>query len=170
MNIKLHQLPKDYKIFLAAFIILLTFAVLTGLAFLYHTTNYEPNSAVEHFNGSEPTKDSDFEIPEKYAKPVSELLITTHNHFFGFAFIFLALGTIFYFNSTITGFWKGLLITEPLFSTLFTFGGIWLVRYIHPGFIYLTVISSTLIYLSFALMTGVVLYELLIKKERTLEP
>lgn len=121
-------------------------------------------SSVEHINGSEPTQDSDFEIPEKYAKPVSELLITTHNHFFGFAFIFLALGTIFYFNSTITGIWKGLLITEPLFSTLFTFGGIWLVRYIHPGFIYLTVVSSTLIYLSFAVMVSVILYELLWKK------
>ncbi|MBK7866355.1 MAG: hypothetical protein IPJ75_04820 [Ignavibacteriales bacterium] len=89
MNINLHQLPKDFKIFLSAFIILLSFAVATGLAFLYHTTNYEPNSAVEHFNGSEPTQDSDFEIPEKYAKPVSELLITTHNHFLDLHSFFL---------------------------------------------------------------------------------
>jgi hypothetical protein len=164
LNFKLHQLPRDFRIFLSAFVILLSFAVFTGLAFLYHTTKYTPDSAVEHFNGSEPSENPDFDIPEKYAKPVSELLITTHNHFFGFAFIFLALGTIFYFNSTINGFWKGLLITEPLFSTLFTFGGIWLVRYVHPGFIYLTVISSTLIYISFAVMASVILYELLIKK------
>ncbi|OQY69703.1 MAG: hypothetical protein B6D45_12395 [Ignavibacteriales bacterium UTCHB3] len=68
-------------------------------------------------------------------------------------------------NSTITGnFGKGFLMVEPLISTLFTFGGIWLVRFVHPGFIYLTVVSSSLIYISFAVMAIVALYELTVKK------
>lgn len=164
LKIKLHLLPKNLKIFLAAFTILLSAAVATGLIFLYHNTSYQPDKAVEHFNGTDTGKADEFDIPEKYEKPVSELLITTHNHLFGFAFIFLALGGIFWFNSTISGFWKGFFMVEPLFSTLFTFGGIWLVRFVHPGFIYLTALSSTLIYISFLIMVSVVLYELLIKK------
>jgi len=163
-DLKLYLLPKGVKLFLAAFTILLSCAVATGLIFLYQTTSYKPDQAVEHFNGSEAGTTEEFEIPEKYEKPVSELLISTHNHLFGFAFIFLALGGIFWFNSTISGFWKSFFMVEPLFSTLFTFGGIWLVRFVHPGFIYLTAISSTLIYISFLVMAAVVLYELLWKK------
>ncbi len=162
-EIKLFQLPKQLRVFLAAFVFLLSSAVATGLVFLYHTTSYQPEKAVEHYNGSPQDQSNDFEIPEKYEKPVSELLITTHNHLFGFSFIFLALGGIFWFNSTLTGFWKGFFMIEPLFSTLFTFGGIWLVRFVHPSFIYLTVLSSSLIYISFLIMASVTLYELLLK-------
>ncbi|MBV6445050.1 MAG: hypothetical protein LC102_00450 [Ignavibacteriales bacterium] len=164
-EIQLYQLPREVKTFLAAFLILLSAAVAIGLVYLYHTTNYTPEIAVKHYNGSQSENvEDDFEIPDSYEKPISELMITTHNHFFGFAFIFFALGAIFWFNSTITGFWKGFLMVEPLISTLFTFGGIWLVRFVHPGFIYLTVVSSSLIYISFAVMAIVALYELTVKK------
>lgn len=164
-EIKLFQLQKQLKIFLAAFLLLLSSAVATGLVFLYHTTSYQPEKAVEHYNGSPQDQSGDFDIPEKYEKPVSELLITTHNHLFGFSFIFLALGGIFWFNSTISGFWKSFFMVEPLFSTLFTFGGIWLVRFVHPSFIYLTVVSSSLIYISFLVMASVCFYELLLKRK-----
>lgn len=165
-GIKLYQLPKQLKIFLAAFVFLLSSAVATGLIFLYHTTSYQPEKAVEHYNGSPQNPADEFEIPEKYEKPIGELLITTHNHLFGFSFIFLALGGIFWFNSTLTGFWKGFFMIEPLFSTLLTFGGIWLVRFVDPSFIYLTVLSSSLIYISFLVMVSVIFYELLIKKDK----
>ncbi len=166
-EIQLYKLPKQLRMFLAAFVFLLSAAVATGLIFLYHNTSYQPEKAVEHYNGTPQNPADEFEIPEKYEKPIGELLITTHNHLFGFSFIFLALGGIFWFNSTLNGFWKGFFMVEPLLSTLFTFGGIWLVRFVHPSFIYLTVLSSTLIYISFLVMAGVSLYELLIKKENS---
>lgn len=164
MNHHLFELEKKLKHFLAVFLVVLSIGVLVGLSFLYYTTNYSATGAVTRFNGSEVNQDDEFAIPENYPKPISEMLITTHNHIFAFALIFFALGGIFYFNSLIKGFWKVFFLTEPLLSVIVTFGSIWLVRFVNPDFIILTIISSTFIYISYFIMVSVCLYELLFKK------
>ncbi len=97
-------------------------------------------------------------------KPISEMLITTHNHILGFSFIFFITGMIFYFNSIISGFWKSFLLIEPTISIVITFGSIWLMRFVHEDFVYLTILSSVILYLSFFIMAGVSAYELKFKK------
>jgi hypothetical protein len=133
-----------------------------GLVFLAATSEYSLTGTVENIRGSE--VEGDFTIPEKYPKAVSNLLITTHNHVMGFAFLVLSVGVLFYFNTTIRGVWKYLIMIEPLLSSIATFGSIWLVRFIHPGFIWLTAISSVLLYLSIFIMIGICIYELKLKK------
>ena len=86
-NKKLFLLDKKLKQFLLAFIITLTFGVSIGLSYLYYTTKYLPSQAVERYNGSEVNEAEEFDIPENYPKPVSELFITTHNHVLVFSFI-----------------------------------------------------------------------------------
>ncbi|MCH8326424.1 MAG: hypothetical protein IIB83_07685 [Bacteroidetes bacterium] len=107
------------------------------------------------------------DIPETYPKTISEMLITTHNHLIGFALIFFAIGLIFYFNSIITGFWKIFLMIEPLVSTIVTFASIWGMRYIAQEFVYLAAVSSALIYLSFFIMSVIIFYELIFKKNKS---
>ncbi|MCK6605663.1 MAG: hypothetical protein HUU43_07395 [Ignavibacteriaceae bacterium] len=165
-RISLYQLERPLRIFLFAFILVLTTAVLTGIIYLYNKTSLTPKGAVVHYNGDEVKGDEEIDIPENYPKPVNELLLTTHNHLFGFSFIFLSLGGIFYFSSVVRGFWKTFLMTEPLFSTIITWGSLWLMRFVHPGFVWLTAISSTILYLSFFIMVTLLSYELLFKKER----
>lgn len=161
----LFQLEKKFKSFLLAFVLTLTFGVVTGLIYLYYTTEYKPGEAVKRYNGSEIMNlEEAMDIPEYYPKPISELLITTHTHVITFSFIFLCLGGIFYFNSIITGFFKQFLIIEPFVSTIISFGSLWAMRFVHPAFIYLTALSSTLIYLSYLIMVFVVIYELSLKK------
>jgi len=168
MNVKLYQLDKLLKRFLASFVFVLSVGVLIGLTYLNQTTNYSPSKTIDRFNGSEPTnKDDMLEIPETYPKPVSEMLITTHNHIIGFSLIFLGIGFIFYFNSVLGGFLKSFLMIEPLLSVLITFGSLWGMRYISQRFVYLAALSSTLIYLSYFTMAGIILYELLFKKEKS---
>ncbi len=163
MNRKLYQLEKRFKVLLFYFILTLTFGVCVGLGYLYYTTNYSPAKAVERYNGSSVT-DEELDIPEYYAKPISELLITTHNHVIAFSFIFFFVGGIFYFNSLIEGKWKMFLIIEPFVSTIISFSSLWAMRFLHQNFVYVTAVSSTLIYLSFFIMVSLIIYELKFKE------
>jgi len=165
MKIKLYQLEKSLKLFIAVFVIVLSVGVIMGLTYLSQTTKYSPNKAIERFKGSQVNKNGDvLEIPDSYPKPISEMLITTHNHIIGFSLILFAVGFIFYFNSIISGSLKLFLMIEPLISTIITFGSIWGMRYLSEVFVYFAAISSILLYLSLFTMVVIILFELLFKK------
>ena len=161
-KIKLHQLSKAIKLLLILTVLNLTAGVGIGLYYVANTTHLSPEGTTEQFRGS--SVDNNFDIPEKFPKPISELLTTTHNHIISMTFIFFILGGIFYLNSIITGYWKSFFIAEPFFSIVATFGGIWLIRFIHPYFSYLVMVSGILMYLSFFIMAGTIIYELSSKK------
>ena len=162
MKYSLHKLDLTLKRFLLAYISVLTIGVMLGLLYVRTNTSFSLNGTVERFNGS--SVDDEFSVPENYPKPISELLMTTHNHIIGFSFIFFSIGMIFYFNSTIIGVFKNILLFEPFLSILLTFGSIWGMRFIDDLFVYLLFISSTIMYLSYFIMAGVSAYELLFKK------
>ena len=134
MSVKLYRLDKTMRHFLAAFVLLMTLAVSTGLVLVYHTTSYSKDGVVERYRGSENT--DEFDIPAQFPKSRFEMLLNTHNHLFGFSIIFLVVGFIFYFNSIITGGWKYLLLIEPFISVLITFSGLWFIRFYDTFFIY----------------------------------
>jgi hypothetical protein len=165
MQIKLYKLDRTLRHFLAAFISLLMIATLLGLAFVYQTTQFNQSGVVERYNGSSVELDDEMDVPESYPKSVIEMVLNTHNHLFGFSFIFLSLGMLFYFNSILSGFWKYILMVEPFLSVLLTFSSIWAVRFIHPDFVYVTLISAFFTYGSLFVMGTILLYELLFKKE-----
>ena len=162
MEFKLYNLENKIKLFLSVVILTLSIGVLTGLVYLYNTTNLSSSGTIQRLSGSSET--SDFDIPDSYPKSISELLITTHNHIIGFSFIFLIVGIVFYFNSILIGFWKSFLMIEPLLSIVITFGSIWLIRFVSTDFVYVAIVSSSLIYISFFIMIVIVLYELIFKK------
>ena len=162
---RLYELPRKLKLLCFITVFNLTIGVGVGLYYVGYTTQYSPSGTSEHFAGSKIS--DDFDIPDKYPKPFTELLNTTHTHVISLTFIFLIIGGIFYFNSIITGSMKTILIIEPFISIIVTFGGIWLVRFIHPGFSYLVILSGILMYLSFIIMASTIFYELSIKSSRS---
>lgn len=164
MKIELRSIDKPLKYFLGVYIVVITIGVSIGLSFIRHTTAMTPKGAIERFNGSAEDGNEDFEIKENYPKPISEMLITTHNHVFGLSFIFLSVGIIFYFNSVIKGFWKAFLMIEPLIAVITSFGSIWLMRFVNENFVYVAAISAVLMYLSYYTMAFVILFELIKKK------
>jgi hypothetical protein len=165
MQIKLYKLDRTQRHFLAAFVSLLMIATLLGLAFVYQTTQFEKSGVVERYNGSGVDSDAEMDVPESYPKSAIELLLNTHNHLFGFSFVFFSLGMLFYFNSTLAGFWKYVLMVEPFLSVLLTFSSIWAMRFIHPDFVFVTLISAFFTYAALFVMGIILLYELLYKKE-----
>lgn len=159
-KIYLYQLNRDFKIFLSIFLIVLSVGVSFGLVFLYHTTSYDKDITSERLIDTKEFVEEDFGINESKAKSTGELLMTTHNHILGFAFIFFLTGGIFYFNSLVSNFWKTILISEPLVSTVVSFGSLWLVRFWGSDWIYLTILSAILMYTSFFLMVAISIFDL----------
>ena len=159
---KLYKLEYDLKIFLSLFLIVLSIGVTVGLVYVYSTTTISSIGITDHYSGSETI--DEFDIPHKYPKPINEMLLTTHNHIISFSFIFFLLGIIFYFNTMITGKIKFFFLVEPLVSTILTFGSLWGVRFIDKSFVIITILSSSILYLSFYFIVLILLYELLIKK------
>lgn len=159
-KIYLYQLNRDFKIFLSIFLIVLSVGVSFGLVFLYHTTSYDKDITSERLIDTKEFVEEDFGINESKAKSTGEILMTTHNHILGFAFIFFLTGGIFYFNSLVSNFWKTILISEPLVSTVVSFGSLWLVRFWGSDWIYLTILSAILMYTSFFLMVAISIFDL----------
>ncbi len=160
-NFKLCDLEKGIRVFLSAFIIVITLGVSVGLVYVYSTTGINPGGTEEQYAGSEP---GEFEIPEKYPKSFEGMLLTTHTHLIAFAVIFLLMGGLFQFNSIISGNWKNILIIEPFVATLTTFGSLWGIRYGYPVFSYVTILSGCMMYLSFFILVLILLYDLIVKK------
>ena len=159
MKPTLNQLNKNLRIFIASYLIVLGIGVTTGLIYIYLTTSMTPSGTVEQYIGN----DDDWE--PKLAKEFIDLISQAHTHIITFSFIFLSMGLIFIKNSIIKGTLKLFLIIEPFFSIIITFGGFFILRYVTSGFVYVIIISSTLMYICFYIMMFISLYDLLIKNE-----
>ena len=159
MKTKLNQLDKNLRIFIASYLIVLGIGVTTGLIYIYLTTSMTPSGTVEQYIGNND------EWEPKLAKEFIDLISQAHTHIITFSFIFLSMGLIFIKNSIIKGTLKLFLMIEPFFSIIITFGGFFILRYVTSGFVYVIIISSTLMYLCFYIMMFISLYDLLIKNE-----
>ena len=160
-NFKLLDLDSTSKIFLTFFLITMQLGILIGIGYIYYTTNLNPVGTIEHYNGSEVFDD---DIPEEYPKTLENMILTTHAHVNSFAMISLIIGMIFYFNSIVVNKFKLFLMVEPFISTLVTFSCLWLMRYLNDSFVYLVIISSTIMYFCWSVMVLICLYELNFKK------
>jgi hypothetical protein len=144
---------------LVCFLLILTIGVSIGLGLVIESTHLTSTGTIEQYNGSAP-KD-EFDILEHYPKPIQEMLMTTHSHVISFSFIFLTIGYIFSLNTIIKGKLKIFFIIEPFIAILTTFGGIWLMRFVHQNFVYLIIPSGILMYASFYIIIVINLIELL---------
>ena len=160
-SFKLQDLDSTSKIFLTFFLITMQLGILIGIGYIYYTTNLNPVGTIEHYNGSEVFDD---DIPEEFPKTLENMILTTHAHVNSFAMISLIIGLIFYFNSIVVNKYKLFLMVEPFISTLVTFSCLWLMRYLNDSFVYLVIISSTIMYLCWSIMVLICLYELNFKK------
>ncbi|MBU1680728.1 MAG: hypothetical protein KKD86_18045 [Bacteroidetes bacterium] len=163
MDIKLHNLDRGIRNFLSLYLLVILIGIIVGLLYLKFSTSLAAEGTITSLNGNEERAVAEMDVEFKFPKSVAELLVTTHNHIFGFAFMILGVGIIFFFNSTVTGKWKMFLMLEPLISTILTFGSIWLVRFVDSSFVLVTIISAILLYASLIIMIAVSIYDLKFK-------
>ena len=159
MKTKLNQLDRNLKLLITSYLIVLGIGVTTGLIYIGITTSMTPVGTIEQYIGN------DDEWEPKQPKEFLDLVSQAHQHIIMFSFIFISTGFIFNRNSIIKGSFKLFLIIEPFISIIVTFGGFFILRYLTPNFVYIIIISSTLMYLCFYIMMIISLYDLIIKNK-----
>ena len=156
----LKSLDKNIKKLIIYYLITLGVGFSLGIVYVYLNSEFSSSGMTEQYLGSED------EWNFKPAKTLKDLVSHTHEHITMFSLIFVSIGFIFSFNSTIKGLWKSFLILEPFVSIILTFGGFFIIRYMSVKFSYIIIISSTLMYICFYVMLFTCLYELLFLKKR----
>ncbi|MFH4964355.1 hypothetical protein V8G69_05065 [Gaetbulibacter sp. M235] len=160
INGLIYSLPKEIKILIGVFIIVLSIGFFSGLLFVGETSSANPNGIEEQYLGNE--HDEDAEVM-KFKKSEQEMLSLVHSHVLSMSIIFFILALIV----SITNIKKQLktfLMVEPLVSVILTFGGLY---FLWTGLIwmkYIVMFSGTLMTLSFILSVVIILKQLLQKR------
>lgn len=160
LNGFIYTLPKELKLLIAVFVIVLSIGFFSGLLFVGETSSVDPNGIEEQYLGNE--DDENAEVM-KFKKSDKEMLSIVHSHILSMSVIFFLLGILI----SITKLPKKLklfLMTEPLLSVLLTFGGLFM---LWEGIIwmkYIVMISGTLMTLSFTGSVIIILKQLLKKQ------
>ncbi len=157
---RLRNADRTLRLFLTAFLLMLTAGYVIGLFFVDHSTSGTPKGLSEEFRGS-PENAQTQEL--KYPKSADEMYIFLHNHILSLSLIFFAIGGIFYFSSVKDGF-KKFLMVEPILAIGTTFGGIWLMRFVSEHFSWLVLISGVSMVGCYFVMAFLILKELWITK------
>jgi len=127
----------------------------TSLVFVGLTTRLRPAGIADHYRGAETTEGA-MQFPKSFA----EMLTITHTHLLSMAVLFVLSGIGVGLCARVPPGWKRFLIVEPFVALLVSFGAMWLMRYLHPGFSLLLFFSSAVMALTFYLQSVLVLREL----------
>ncbi len=155
----LSTLPKEIKIFIASFVIILSIGFFTGLFFVNETSSAAPAGIEENYLGNE--DDDNAEIM-KFRKSEREMLTIVHTHILSMSFIFFLLGILVWMTK-LSKKVKLFLTVEPFFSVILTFGGIYLLWSGILWMKYVVIFSGILMTLTFAASAIVVLYQLTLR-------
>lgn len=153
-------LPKEIKLLIGAFIIVLSIGFYTGLLFVGETSSANPNGIEEQYLGNEDDEDA---AVMRFKKSPQEMLTLVHNHILSMSIIFFLVGGII----SITKLNKKLklfLIVEPFISVILTFGGLYLLWTGLLWMKYIVMLSGILMALTFVASTGIIFKQLLQKK------
>jgi len=153
---------KEIKVFIAAFVIILSIGFYTGLLFVSQTSTSSPEGIVENYNGNE--ADEDAEVM-KFKKSSREMLTIIHTHVLSMSFIFFLLGILVWL-STLPKKWKLFLTVEPFVSVVCTFGGIYLLWSGVLWMKYIIIFSGFLMTATFTTSSLIVLYQLCFVSQR----
>lgn len=153
------SLPKEIKLLIGAFIIVLSIGFYSGLLFVEETSSANPNGIEEQYLGNE---DDENAKVMRFKKSDQEMLTLVHNHILSMSIIFFLVGGIV----SITRLNKRLklfLIVEPFVSVILTFGGLY---FLWKGLIWMKFIvmfSGILMTLTFTTSVVVILKQLFSK-------
>lgn len=154
-------LPKEIKLLIGAFIIVLSIGFYTGLLFVGETSSVNPNGIEEQYLGNE--NDENAEVMH-FKKSDQEMLTLVHNHILSMSIIFFLVGglvSITKLNKKI----KLFLIVEPFVSVVLTFGGLYLLWSGMLWMKYIVMFSGILMTLTFTVSVIVILRQLFISKK-----
>ncbi|WP_422081845.1 hypothetical protein [Ulvibacterium sp.] len=152
----IQHFPKEVKLVIGIFLVVLSIGFLSALQFVSVTTEASPQGIQENYLGNE----EDLEAEEmKFKKNEKQLLNIIHSHILSMGLIFFVLALLVT-TTPIKGFFRRFLLLEPLLSVLATFGGIY---FLWKGVLwmkYVVMISGGLMTISFVISVIVIFYGL----------
>ena len=159
-NFRLSNATIPAKWLLTSILFVLIFGYLHGLGFVYLTTGIKPSGVEERYRGTEDvTKEIGTVNEIHFEKSLPEMFNIIHTHILSIGFIFIVVSSIFYFSSLSDG-WKTFWSVEPFLAIGISFMAMWLMRYVHPKFSYLLLLSGILMAVAFFTMVFYSIYEL----------
>ncbi|TGV04554.1 hypothetical protein [Flavivirga rizhaonensis] len=160
LNGLIFSLPKEIKLLIGAFIIILSVGFYTGLLFVGETSSANPNGIEEQYLGNE--DDENAEVM-RFKKSDQEMLTLVHNHILSMSIIFFLVGLIVSITK-LNKKLKSFLIVEPFISVILTFGGLYMLWTGVLWMKYVVMFSGILMTLTFTVSVLVILKQLLLKK------
>ncbi|GAA4955414.1 hypothetical protein GCM10023314_31430 [Algibacter agarivorans] len=160
LNGLIFTLPKEIKLLIGAFVIVLSIGFYTGLLFVGETSSANPNGIEEQYLGNE---DDDAAAVMRFKKSPQEMLTLVHNHILSMSIIFFLVGLLVSITKLSKGV-KTFLIVEPFVSVILTFGGLYLLWTGLLWMKYIVMLSGILMALTFVASTGIIFKQLLQKK------
>lgn len=157
----LSSFPKEIKIFIGSFVIILSIGFYTGLLFVSQTSTITPVGMEENYLGNEEDKNAEV---MKFRKSEREILSITHTHILSMSFIFFLLGGLVWMIKLPKNL-KLFLTVEPFISIVLTFGGIYLLWTGILWMKYVVIFSGILMTATFAVSSLLVLYQLFIRPD-----
>jgi hypothetical protein len=148
----LASFPKEIKLLIGIFLVVLSIGFISALQFVNLTTEASPKGIQENYLGNE----EDLEAEEmKFAKNEKQLLSILHTHILSMAVIFFILSLLVASADIHYGL-KKFLMVEPLLSVLFTFGGIYILWKGILWMKYVVMVSGALMTFSFVVSVALV--------------
>lgn len=163
LNGLIHTFPKELKLLIAAFIVVLSVGFYTGLLFVGNTSATQPNGIEEQYLGNESNEAA---TVMKFKKSEQEMLTLVHNHILSMSIIFFLVGLILS-TAQLHKKLKMFLIIEPFLSVILTFGGLYLLWSGLLWMKYIVMLSGILMTLTFTCSVMIILVQLLQSKDHT---
>lgn len=147
--------PKEIRLFIAAFVVILSIGFFTGLLFVKETEATTPTGVEENYLGNE---EDDNATVMKFKKGEREMLTIVHTHILSMSLIFFLLGGLVWLTD-FSKKWKLFLTLEPFLSIMLTFGGIYLMWKGITWFKYIVIFSGILMTITFVCSSVLVIWQ-----------
>lgn len=158
LNGRIETFPKELKLLIAAFIVVLSVGFYSGLLFVSETSSTDPKGIEEQYLGNE--NDEDAKVM-KFKKSEQEMLTLVHGHILSMSLIFFLTGLVLV-TTRLSYKFKLFLLIEPFVSIILTFGGLY---FLWKGIIwvkYVVMVSGILMTLCYTLAVVIILYQLMV--------
>ena len=159
LNGLIFTLPKEIKLLIGVFVIVLSIGFFSGLLFVEETSATNPNGIEEQYLGNE--NDEDVAVM-RFKKSEKEMLTLVHNHILSMSIIFFLIGLLVAITKLGLKF-KLFLMIEPFLSVILTFGGLYLLWSGVLWMKYIVMFSGVLMTLTYALSVVIILKQLSLK-------
>jgi hypothetical protein len=156
LNGRIETFPKELKLLITAFIVVLSIGFYTGLLFVSETSSNSPDGIEEQYLGNE--EDLDAKVM-KFKKNEKQMLTLVHGHILSMSIIFFLTGLIL-LTTRLNLKLKLFLLIEPFVSIILTFGGIYLLWKGELWVKYIVMFSGILMTICYTLAVIIILKQL----------